>query len=46
VRPAFGNVDLAAQLGVDHQAHDALRHARSWLVLAAAAGGCGAPVSE
>jgi citrate lyase subunit beta / citryl-CoA lyase len=44
VRPAFGNVDLAAQLGVDHQAHDALRHARSALVLAAAATGCAAPV--
>jgi citrate lyase subunit beta/citryl-CoA lyase len=43
VRPAFGNVDLAAQLGVDHSAHDALRHARSALVLAAAAAGCAAP---
>lgn len=44
VRPAFGSVDLAAQLGVDHRSHDTLRHARSALVLAAAAAGCGAPV--
>jgi citrate lyase subunit beta / citryl-CoA lyase len=44
VRPAFGSVDLAAQLGVDHNAHHALHHMRSALVLAAAAAGCGAPV--
>ncbi|MEU2597302.1 CoA ester lyase [Streptomyces hirsutus] len=44
VRPAFGSVDLAAQLGVDHQSYDALRHARSSLVLAAAAAGCPAPI--
>jgi citrate lyase subunit beta/citryl-CoA lyase len=44
VRPAFGSVDLAAQLGVDHQAHAAFQHARSALVLAAAAAGCAAPV--
>lgn len=44
VRPAFGSVDLAAQLGVDHQSHDALRYARSALVLAAAAAGCAAPI--
>jgi citrate lyase subunit beta/citryl-CoA lyase len=43
-RPAFGSVDLAAQLGVDHNAHHALHHMRSALVLAAAAAGCGAPV--
>lgn len=43
-RPAFGSVDLAAQLGVDHTAHAALQHMRSALVLAAAAAGCGAPV--
>lgn len=44
VRPAFGSVDLAAQLRVDHRSHEALRHARSALVLSAAAAGCGAPV--
>lgn len=44
VRPAFGSVDLAAELGVDHACHEALRHARSALVLAAAAAGCGAPI--
>jgi citrate lyase subunit beta/citryl-CoA lyase len=44
VRPLFGSLDLAAQLGVDHQVHDALRHARSALVLAAAASGCAAPI--
>jgi citrate lyase subunit beta / citryl-CoA lyase len=44
VRPLFGSLDLAAQLGVDHQAQDALRHARSALVLAAAASGRAAPI--
>jgi citrate lyase subunit beta / citryl-CoA lyase len=44
VRPVFGSVDLAAELGVDHTSHAALRHARSSLVLAAAAARCGAPV--
>lgn len=44
VRPAFGSVDLAAQLGVDHNSHDALRYARSAVVLAAAATGCAAPI--
>jgi citrate lyase subunit beta/citryl-CoA lyase len=44
VRPLFGSLDLAAQLGVDHQVHDALRHARSAIVLAAAASGCAAPI--
>ncbi|GAB2916015.1 HpcH/HpaI aldolase/citrate lyase family protein [Streptomyces heilongjiangensis] len=44
VRAAFGSVDLAAQLGVEHTSHDALRHARSALVLAAAAAGRPAPV--
>jgi citrate lyase subunit beta / citryl-CoA lyase len=43
-RPAFGSVDLAAQLGVDHRLHEALQFARSALVLAAAAGGCAGPV--
>ncbi|WP_431873539.1 HpcH/HpaI aldolase/citrate lyase family protein [Amycolatopsis sacchari] len=44
VRPAFGSVDLAAQLGVDHRSHEALRYARSALVVAAAAAGRAAPV--
>ncbi|WP_156758571.1 HpcH/HpaI aldolase/citrate lyase family protein [Actinokineospora pegani] len=44
VRLAFGSVDLATQLGVDHRDHDALRHARSTLVLAAAAAGLPGPV--
>jgi citrate lyase subunit beta/citryl-CoA lyase len=43
IRPAFGSLDLAAQLGVDHRSHDALSHARSALVLAAAAAGCAPP---
>ncbi|RSM75576.1 CoA ester lyase [Amycolatopsis sp. WAC 01375] len=44
VRPAFGSVDLAAQLGVDHRSHEALRYARSALVIAAAAAGGAAPI--
>lgn len=44
VRPAFGSIDLAAQLGIDHRAREALCHARSAVVLAAAAAGCGAPL--
>lgn len=44
VRPVFGSVDLAAQLRVDHRAHDALLHARSVVVLAATAARCGGPV--
>ncbi|QXV56248.1 CoA ester lyase [Amycolatopsis sp. TNS106] len=44
VRPAFGSVDLAAQLGVDHRSHEALRYARSALVVAAAAAGRAAPI--
>ncbi|WIX77152.1 CoA ester lyase [Amycolatopsis carbonis] len=44
VRAAFGSVDLAAQLGVDHASHTALRYARSAVVLAAAATGCPAPI--
>ena len=43
LRPAFGSVDLSAQLGVDHQSRTALQHARSALVLAATAAGCAAP---
>ncbi|MFK0251880.1 HpcH/HpaI aldolase/citrate lyase family protein [Amycolatopsis azurea] len=44
VRPAFGSVDLATQLGVDHRSHEALRYARSALVVAAAATGRAAPI--
>ncbi|MFK4267431.1 HpcH/HpaI aldolase/citrate lyase family protein [Streptomyces milbemycinicus] len=44
VRAAFGNVDLAAQLGVAHDDHLALAHARSRLVLASAAAGVRPPV--
>jgi citrate lyase subunit beta/citryl-CoA lyase len=44
LRPAFGSVDLAAQIGVDHRAHAAFQHARSVLVFAAATAGCAAPV--
>lgn len=44
IRPAFGSIDLAAQLGVDHRSHEALRYARSSVVLAAAAAGCAAPI--
>jgi citrate lyase subunit beta/citryl-CoA lyase len=44
VRPAFGNIDLAAELGVDPASHPALLFARSALVLAAAAAGCAPPI--
>lgn len=44
VRAAFGNVDLAARLGVAHDDHEALAHARSRLVLASAAAGLVPPV--
>ncbi|WP_066374492.1 HpcH/HpaI aldolase/citrate lyase family protein [Herbidospora mongoliensis] len=44
VRPAFGSVDLAAQLGVDPADRMALWHARSALVLAAASAGVGSPL--
>ena len=44
IRPAFGSVDLAAQLGVSHDVPDALSHARSAVVLGAAASGRAAPV--
>ncbi len=44
VRPAFGSIDLAAELGVDPGSHTALLHARSALVLAAAAAGCAPPL--
>jgi citrate lyase subunit beta/citryl-CoA lyase len=44
VRPAFGSIDLAAQLGVDPNDREALATARSTLVLAAAAVGTAAPI--
>ncbi|MEU0839669.1 CoA ester lyase [Streptomyces sp. NPDC005962] len=44
VRAAFGNVDLAGQLGVAHDDHAALAYARSRLVLASAAAGMGPPL--
>ncbi|MGW4587818.1 HpcH/HpaI aldolase/citrate lyase family protein [Amycolatopsis thermoflava] len=44
VRPAFGSIDLATQLGIDHHSHTALHHARSAVVLAAAATGRAAPI--
>jgi citrate lyase subunit beta / citryl-CoA lyase len=44
VRPAFGHIDLAAQLGVSPDARPALVTARGTLVLAAAAAGCAPPV--
>lgn len=44
VRPAFGNIDLAAELGVDHADQQALRHSRSSLVLAASSAGVAAPL--
>ncbi|MEE4598604.1 CoA ester lyase [Streptomyces sp. DSM 41524] len=44
IRAAFGNVDLAAQLGVAPDDHTALAFARSRLVLASAAAGIAPPV--
>ena len=44
VRPAFGSVDLAVDLGVDHTDDDALRVARCELVLSARSAGAGAPI--
>lgn len=44
VRPAFGSIDLAACPGVSPASRTALLHARSALVLAAAAAGCAPPV--
>lgn len=46
LRPAFGAVDLAVGLGVDHRSVEALRHARSAIVLAAAAAGCAPPLDS
>ncbi|MEV5177871.1 CoA ester lyase [Streptomyces flaveolus] len=44
VRAAFGNVDLAAQLGVAPDDHTALTYARSRLVSASAAAGISPPI--
>ncbi|MFK8843932.1 HpcH/HpaI aldolase/citrate lyase family protein [Streptomyces sp. Ac-502] len=44
VRVALGNVDLAGQLGVAHDDHEALAYSRSRLVSASAATGLCAPV--
>lgn len=44
VRVAFGNVDLAAGLGVDPTDHQALLTARSTLVLAASSAGIAPPI--
>ncbi|GAA1836718.1 CoA ester lyase [Pseudonocardia ailaonensis] len=44
VRPGFGSVDLSAELGIDPVDREALRYARSALVLAARAAGVAAPV--
>ncbi|MFI7680775.1 HpcH/HpaI aldolase/citrate lyase family protein [Actinophytocola sp. NPDC049390] len=44
VRPVFGGIDFAADIGVDPLSRTALLHARSTLVLAAAAAGCAPPV--
>ncbi|BBG01011.1 MULTISPECIES: HpcH/HpaI aldolase/citrate lyase family protein [Pseudonocardia] len=44
VRPAFGSVDLAVDLGVDHTDDDALRVARCELVLSARSAGVTAPI--
>src|SRR5205823_181057 len=44
VRLAFGNVDLAAELGVDPASHAALAYSRGRLVVASAAAGITAPI--
>jgi citrate lyase subunit beta/citryl-CoA lyase len=44
VRVAFGNVDFAAELGVDPASHAALAAARSQLVHASAAACCAPPI--
>jgi citrate lyase subunit beta / citryl-CoA lyase len=43
-RVAFGNGDLATQLGVEHTDRDALTYARSAVVLASAAAGVAPPI--
>jgi citrate lyase subunit beta/citryl-CoA lyase len=44
VRAGFGSVDLASELGVDPIDREALRYARSALVLGSRAAGAGAPI--
>lgn len=44
VRVAFGNADLAAQLGIAQDDHTALSYARSKLVFASAAAGLAPPI--
>ncbi|WP_345382287.1 CoA ester lyase [Pseudonocardia yuanmonensis] len=44
VRAGFGSVDLASELGVDPVDREALRYARSALVLGSRAAGAGAPI--
>ncbi|MCE0762805.1 CoA ester lyase [Pseudonocardia kujensis] len=44
VRAGFGSVDLASELGVDPVDREALRFARSALVLGSRAAGAGAPI--
>lgn len=44
VRAAFGNGDLANELGIDHADLSALAHARSMVVLASAAAGVAPPL--
>jgi citrate lyase subunit beta/citryl-CoA lyase len=44
VRLALGNVDLAAELGVDPGSHAALAYSRGRLVVASAAAGISAPI--
>lgn len=44
IRLALGNVDLAAELGVDPSSHAALAIARSTLVYASAESGCAPPI--
>lgn len=44
LRLALGNVDLAAELGIDPASHAALAYARGHLVLASAAAGISPPV--
>lgn len=44
VRVGFGNVDFAARVGVDPGSRVALMHARSQIVYASSAAGCGTPI--
>ena len=44
IRAAFGSIDLSTELGIDPDDRDALRYARSALVLASAAAGIAPPL--